>query len=671
MANRPRPTARNPLGSLLLAALVGVLTLAAYAPAMQGPLVFDDLPNIELNPALKFDRWNWEALSRIFTDSLLRRRPLANLSFALNLFGGGDQAFRLHLTNVLIHLAASLLAFWLARRTWLLALAPTAGHTPPGASNRSLFVGFLVAAIFALHPVQTQAVSYVVQRMTSLATLFYLASLCAFVKGRLAPGVGRWGWFLASALCALGSLGSKEIGITLPLVAWLYDACFLRESHWLGAARQRGVALAVAAGLVVVVVAVAWWSRTLQYYQNRDFTPGQRLLTQARVVCQYLGLLVWPLPSRLNLLHDVTISRGLFQPPATAAAMGAVLAYLVLTVRMADRNRLVFFCLAWLPIQLALESTFLPLELMFEHRLYLPMFGAALWAAWAVDAAMVRTPEAARWGAALALCLVLCLLTHQRNLVWSDPLLLWNDVVAKSPNSARPLVNRAAVLVSRAQGSEAENDYRRATQLAPTDPETQLAWGSFQLQRGQMAEAEQAFSVVVENARNEGQRVPALRNRALARLQLGQRELALEDLTRAIGLSPGDDGNYYNRGNLLRAMGQVPAAIDDYRECLRLNEQHAAAHNNLAATLLETQDPQLRDAHAALGHARRAAELTGWTNWNTLDTLAAAYAATGDLPQATQWQARAIERAPAEQQPDLRARHAAYAAGLASPAKPN
>lgn len=631
----------------------GVCVLAglAYGNSLDVPLVYDDLPNIAENTAIHIDGLTPSELLRAATHGRLWSRPVANLSFALNYWWGELDTTGYHLVNVAVHLLASLLVYRLAFMTASLAQENGKAGSSPG-SEQCLAAG-VAMALFALHPLQTQSVTYVVQRMNSLATAAYLAAICCYLEGRLAAAGPRWRWFSAALACALIAVGSKEIAMAIPGAILLYEILILRP-RWATRITPQQVLLAVA-GLALLTALGLWAlaaSGVLAGYEGREFTLEERLLTQSRVVWRYAGLALFPAPGRLNLLHDVPLSRGLWTPPLTAVAMIAGAVYFGVGLALARRWPMISLGLLWQPLHLLLESTVIPLEMMYEHRMYLPLVGPVMAVGWAWQRWGLR--GAARWLVPAALSLWLAAWTHARNETWRDALALWNDAVAKSPQSARALTNRGNVYLSRGRLAEAIRDFDRALEMQSGLVAARIARGCAANQQRRYREAADDLWTVVETAPNDELRVVALRNHGVSMAALGKTAEALDDYTRALRLSTEEVDSLFNRGNLRRRQGQWSLAREDYAECIRRSPRHAEAHNNLANLLALCAEPDVCDPALAVTHARRACELRDWRDWNFLETLSTAYRAAGDGAQAAKWLAQAAALAPQDQRPALR-----------------
>ncbi|NQZ99563.1 MAG: hypothetical protein HRU01_23895, partial [Myxococcales bacterium] len=417
-----------------------VLCAVLYSSVLDAPFTFDDHGALVDNPSVRWDKIEPQKVIRTLLLPY-NRRPVANLTFALNYYFHRYEVFGYHAVNVAVHFANGLLVYALALVT-LRRFRRLSGQRGPGLSRDAVRVGaFFASLLFVAHPLQTQSVTYVVQRMNSLAALFYLSSLLLYIHGRdHTDHRTRVRWFVAAGVSGLLAVGSKQNAITLPVAIWFYEAFFYRDLDraWLirSAMRLGAPLLLGACALYYIIV----WGPDFGYLR-RDFGMGERLLTQPRVVMLYIGLIALPLPSRLNLMHDIETSTSLFSPPTTAIAMFALLALVAAGLRLAPQHRLWSFGVLWFFLHLVVESTILPLEMVFEHRTYLPLVGVMVAAGGAVGMLRDRTPRVA-WTAAMVCVALLGVGTFLRNQDWQDNFILWADIAAKSPQMARAHGNR-------------------------------------------------------------------------------------------------------------------------------------------------------------------------------------------------------------------------------------
>ncbi len=537
---------RYRLFSLLLLALAVAI---AYTNAVHGEFIFDDA-RIYNNPHIRITTLTWSSVREAMFESEPVTRPVANLSFALNYLAGGYRVEGYRLTNIAIHLASGFMLYLLFCITLQSPALSGSGQGRMMGRLDPQWLAFFAALLWLVHPLQTQAVTYVVQRMTSLAALLSLLSLYWYVRFRqAAAGPGRgWLYFAASCLAGLLAMGCKESSVTLPFFILLYEWYFLEDldTNWL---RRRAVPVALAVllvgGVALLILGPDPVAQVLNTYQSRPFTPLERLLTEWRVLFFYLSLLALPLPGRLNLDHDFTVSTSLLHPATTIAAGAGLLILLAAAVWAARRERLLSFAILWFFGNLVVESSVIGLELVFEHRLYLPaMF---LFIAAVAGGDRLVPSRRAKSVVLVALALLLAFWTSERNRVWHDRISLWSDVVAKSPGKARPHNNLGVALKRHGRLAEAEVQYRAAIKADPTFYESYNNLANI---------------LVMEVRRDEA--------------------LALYD--KALELKPGSAMLHNNIGRLLMEKGRYGRAMMHFAEALRLDPDFADARYNLRAS---------------------------------------------------------------------------------------
>lgn len=574
-ANAPASNRQGWFSLLALAALVGLGTLA-YANSLTGPFVFDDLDEIAENPHIRISSLSWQELSDAAWRSPSAQRPLANVSFALNYYGGRLRTTGFHLVNLVIHLACGALVYWLATLTFERANSQPNQTRTPAATN---WMALAAALVFVCHPLQVQAVTYIVQRMTSLATLFYLAALVCYVQGRLRPAPRQRGaWWVAAIVCWLAACGSKEIAVTWPAAVWLYEWYFFQDVSARWAKRSLRWLVPIACALTAAAV----WQREALFgtYALRDFTMGERVFTEWRVLVFYLSLFLWPAPGRLSITHDIGVSRGLFSPPTTLLSLALLMGLMVLAARGARRFRLASFGVVWFFLQLALESTVLPLELAYEHRMYLPMVGLALVTAWLLFAYLPHVSWAVATTCGLAF--VLAVVTSARNDTWRDARWLWADVVAKYPADARAYNNLGHVLAQRGEYSRALETLQRATSLRPDYAEAHYNIAYTHEIQGQSSLAEAGYRRTIDA---DSSYAPAYNALGAMLASQGRETEALEYFRRAVELLPDYPIAHNNYAIALASLGNSREAIEHFRRAIEIHPQLADAHLGLGRLL--------------------------------------------------------------------------------------
>lgn len=396
----------NPAAVLVIA----VSVLIAYSNTFHVPFQFDDIPNIVKNNQLRSLENPWAILSDT--------RGVTFITFALNYAVGGLDVFGFHAVNTAIHIINSSLVFFLLLSTFALLGFATA---------RARFISFFSALIFALHPVQTQAVTYIVQRMESLSAMFFLLSLLLFVRGSLSTAPGRrWFYYALTGACYVLSFYSKETAITLPAVVLLYDFCFVSRGRAAGLFKKRWPVyafLCVLLGVFTVVTiipmggfndlseesaeaaepAVAPPPMSMSKLKAREvarsagffmegISPKEYLFTEFNVMAYYFALVLFPINQ--NLDYDFPVSKSLFETPEVKPGTALTiplpppvvsLVFLLFVAGLGvwfmaatqnspgDARRLVAFFIFWYFVILSPTSSVVPIaDVIYEHRLYLP-----------------------------------------------------------------------------------------------------------------------------------------------------------------------------------------------------------------------------------------------------------------------------------------------------------
>ena len=456
------------LSPYLIAGLIflffAAFAFALYGPAIKGPFVFDDIRNILERSAIRLTEFSFTGLKKVAIDGLISTRPVANITFALNYLIDGYNVNGYHIFNIIVHAINGFLLFLLFRLT-LKLIKQTEDNPAP------IALPFIAALVWFVHPLHSQSVAYVVQRMNSMAAMFYILALLCYVRARLAGSdKSKYPMFACSIVSGLLAIGTKENSAALPFFIFLYEWYFFQnlDYKWL---IQKKVYII---GVLIISMAVALvylgnnpMDRILSGYQIRDFTLEQRVLTQFRIVFFYISQLILPHPSRLSLQHDFPLSYSFFNPPTTILSIGALLFILGMAIYIARKHRLASFAILWFFGNLFIESSFIPLEIIFEHRTYLPSMFFILTVT-VLAAKLIKIPKL-KIAVSCLIIVILSFWTFERSRVWGDDELLMRDCVAKSPNKSRVYTNLGYVLVKKGDLDEALENFYTALKINPYD----------------------------------------------------------------------------------------------------------------------------------------------------------------------------------------------------------
>ena len=576
--NQP-PIAYGPKRETLLLSLLAIVVILIYADTLTTPFIFDDLINIENNPHIRVPALSFENLAWAGFNSPEGRRPVANISFALNYYFNGLNLVGYHVVNILVHLACGIFLYFLAQATL---------QTPALRWRYEKFgwIPFFTAFIWLVHPLQTQSVAYIVQRMNSMAAMFYVLSMLFYVKFRLSKASrAKWPLLAGCVIAAFLAFGTKEITATLPLFIILYEWYFFQElsAQW----AKRNFILLGGVFLLFILIALVYLdynpiAKILRGYSTRDFTPLQRVLTESRVVIFYISLMLWPNPSRLNLDHDFSLSYSLLNPATTLMAITVIIGLIAFAILIARKEPLLSFGILWFFGNLVIESSIIGLELVFEHRNYLPSMFAIL----AIVAMLFRYSKHAL-PAAIALSLVgalFCVWTLERNKVWADEITLYRDSAAKSPGKARPHNNLGAALSRKGFFPEAIEQYRAALRIKPDYSDAHYNLGYALARTGKLDEGIIHFR---EALRIEPNQVKYLNNLGVALSIKGNYSEAGDYFKKALKINPSDADVHNNIGMVYKNQGDPEAAMKQFSTAIELDPQNVGAINNLGVMLME------------------------------------------------------------------------------------
>jgi len=590
---------------------LSVFTFVLYSNTLWGTFNFDDRNVILQNPNIRLTKLDWQSIAKAGFGNPSPNRPVAKISFALNYYFHGYRVLGYHLVNIFIHILSGVFFYLFLQTT---VDIPSLGES----HSISDWIPFFAVLLWLVHPIQTQSVAYIVQRMNSMAAMFYMLSLWLYAKARLTATKKRKA--TGYALCIFSgilALGTKEISATLPVFIFLYEWYFFQNLSrlWL---KKHFIFLAGTCLIFAIMVFVYMgghpFEKVLSGYIHRNFTLTERLLTQFRVVVFYISLLLYPRPTRLNLDHDYLLSRSLIDPPTTLLGMGAIFALIWMGIYLAKKDRLLSFCIIWYFGNLVIESSFIPLEIIFEHRNYLPSMLFSLLIVLLADRYIgLKGLRYSLLGAAVILCTVW---TVERNRIWGDNIALWTDCVKKSPKKIRPHNNLGVLLINSGRITGAIRHFSIALELNPDDAETHNNLGNTLSDQGNYDEAIDHYKAALRikpgyaEARNNlgnvlvnqgrfkeaaGHFYKALEinpdnsdvhfNLGNTLIRLGEPESAIRHFSEAVRINPEDSGAHYNLGNALMRQGQAEKAIPHYSEALRIRPRDVKVHSRLGLAL--------------------------------------------------------------------------------------
>ena len=603
-AKQPRPTGNRPTnvasapdpngtGWLWPAFVLIAVGAIVYANSLWGVFLFDDayaiVDNLRIRQLFPVDRW------------LATERPVVDLSLAVNYALGKLNVVGYHVFNLVVHIAAALTLFGLVRRTVIHCLSRGRKPADTGSVTRlapgALFA-FAVALIWLVHPLQTESVTYVIQRAESLMGLFYLLTIYLFVRG--VQSARSWRWYLASiTVCALGMAG-KAVMVTAPVMVLLYDRFFLAGTFrevwrrhgvvYLGLGLTWGVLFAC--GVVQHVFTPAT-DHTAIGFGFKGISPWEYALTQTGVVLHYLRLSLWPHPLCLDYAWPVAHSVGEVIVPAVV-----IVGLLLLMLWAFIRKHWMGFAGAWFFLILAPTSSVIPVrDVAFEHRMYLPLAAvivvifAGVCAVWNITGRRFLQNNTSRRGVEAAFVVGIVVLlgscTVRRNRDYHDTLGMWNKVAEDRPDNARAHVNIGVLLEQKGRVEEAIEEYRVALAMEPDYADAHFNLGVALVRLARIDEAEQAFRDAIRLSPGDA---PAHVNLANILYRRGDWDTAAAAYAEAVRIAPRDQDARLGLARSLVKKTRFDEAIVEYRRLLQIAPNNAVAHLDLANAYIRKGD---------------------------------------------------------------------------------
>jgi len=573
----------------LIPLLIVIAGLWAYHNSFQGPFIFDDLPSIPENRHIHH-LWPLGTAMSAPPSSPVAGRPVVCLTLALNYALGGLNVWGYHALNLAVHILSALVLFGILRRTF------EGRELRERFGANAAWLAGAIALIWEVHPLQTESVTYIVQRTESLMSLFMLLTLYCVIRSEESANVRSW-QEVAVVSCAVG-MGCKEVMVVAPLTVLLYDRVFLASSFrdlW----RRRGAMyIGLAATWLILAALVALTTREMTGLGMREIAPWGYLKTEAGVIVHYLRLCFWPRPLAIDYF-DWPIS----QSWTDCLVPGLFVLVLLGATVLAFRSRpWLGFLGAWFFLILAPTSSILPSlgEVAAERRMYLPLAAVVslvVGGGWRVlDCIMDGRSDAraVRWWGRIALVAAVLgqgWMTIQRNEDYRSDVAIWSDVVAHRPQNTRALINLGTVLAGRGRTVEALALYRKALQLDPTNSDAHFNLGVTLAGRNELDEA---LVHLNEAARLVPESAIVQYHLGLVLAQKGDLSAASRRLTESLRFDPRNATAHNALGVVLARQGQPAEAEKEFASAVKLQPEFAEAHANLG--LAFAQLGRMKDA---------------------------------------------------------------------------
>lgn len=598
-----------------------VIALAVYSNTYNAPFQFDDHAYILNYLSVKNPQSVLSSIedikSSVITNDAFKSgmltRPLSFLTFSINYKLNGIDVRGYHLFNILIHIANALLIYSFVRICFQI---PSFRNNLTSHSNDNHIslvsgVAFFASLLFVAHPIQTQAVTYIVQRFASLTTFFYIFTLVLYVKSSVSHNLYyKRVFYLVSFFASVLAMLTKEIAFTLPVVIILFEIMFLDGS--LKHKFTRCAPFFLTMGIIPynVIKAKNILSNTAKLSDSMNAWAGNTtlsnidyLFTEFRVIVTYLRLLF--IPVNQNIDHNYPVFHSFLNPEVIAsfslltilAFAGVYLWYKSTKQTSLDSFlfRLAAFGIFWFFITISVESSFYPIEsVIYEHRVYLPSVGFFLTIVSLITLLLTRRSSVFTFKTGIIVVALLIVAsyataTYMRNSVWKDSITLWEDVVKKNPTTARGHINLSAAYFKSKRFEEAENGFYIAAKLNPNNPKIYYNLG---LINGEKKQFLKAIGFYRMSLQLDSKYLPA--HIAIGKIYQEQGLLVEASREYIIVNTLEDDffPAHYNLGLIYYDLGQYENAIKEYTEALRLKSDFAPLYNSMGIALFRSGAPE-------------------------------------------------------------------------------
>jgi tetratricopeptide (TPR) repeat protein len=589
--------------SILHILLITTVGLLAYSNTFNVPFQFDDSHAIVNNPIIKDLNYfvDPSGVKGLILDNFdiykaLKARYIGFVTLALNYSVHGLDVTGYHVVNLTIHIINALLVYYLIVLTFR-----TPALRRSSLRDRSWFIAALSALLFVSHPIQTQAVTYIVGRLASLTTLFYLLSIVMYIKARTSEDevfseertkikfIPIF-YYLISITSAVLAMKTKEIAFTLPVIIVIYDFIFLEGS------KKRRILYLIPLLLTMLIIPVnlIGFDKPLgeviaditgETQFQKSISRSEYFFTQLRVIVTYIRLLF--LPINQNLDYDYPIYHSLFDPEVflsfifLLSVIGSGVYVMYRYRNTIPHTRLMAFGIFWFFITPAVESSIV-LHVIYEHRVYLPSVGFVLVCVTGLAMLMERANSkmVIRVIVAGVITVVVILggATYGRNRIWQNEITLWEDVVLKSPEKSRPHLSMGNIYFRQNRIDKALLEYQTALKFKPDSSDANNNLGNTYVKQGRFVEAISAYKTAIQfNPDN----VAAYYNLGIAYVNQNLYDEAISAYKTAIQFRPDYADAYNNLGVSYAKQNRLDEAISAYKTALLFKPDHAAALKNL------------------------------------------------------------------------------------------
>jgi tetratricopeptide (TPR) repeat protein len=564
-------------------------------------------------------------------------RPIVCLTLSINYAFGEYSVWGYHVFNFMIHILCGITLYGVLCRSFL------SNRLEERFGSHALVLAWITAAIWIVHPIQTGAVTYIIQRCESLMGLFYLLTLYAAIRSEQSEKPKLW-WIISILCCGLG-MGTKEAMMTAPVVVLFYDRTFMAGGFKEAFRKRWPLYLGLSATWIIVGFLLTQGPHRRFVSFSTDISALDYALTQSMVIIHYVFLSLWP--AKLCFDYSWPVVQDW-----TEALPSMIFIFLTaaLTIYGFFRNRTWSFLGIWFFCILSVTSSFFPLlNLAFEHRMYLPLISIILTIVTGAYPLLLQFKNYLKMYSKYAYTVVifigivvvcvLCWRTILRNRDYRSEISIWETVVKQRPNNFRAHVYLGSVLRKRGDLDAAIECYNRAIEIKPEEAGAYSNLGIALAAKGKLHEAVKCYQQALELSPDYA---PAHNNLAMLYQRQGKFDEAILHYRRVVKTTSYLAQAYNNLGVALLMKGKLDEALENFKEALRIDKNSAVAMSMSSRVLIAHPNPDIRDIPEAIRLAERAAELTRYQHPAMLNTLAAAYATKGQYDKAAEISAKAL-----------------------------
>lgn len=569
---------------LFLVLFIGVIILGllVYSNTFNVPFYYDDYDSIIDNPQIK----NLQYFERIPSITDFTQRFVSYLTIALNYKYSQLEVQSYHIVNIFIHLMNTALVMFL-----ILITLNTPVMLKKFSADKKKILILTAGLVFAVHPIQTQAVTYIIQRMTSLFSLFYLLSVITYAKGRLITidksliGYKKYLFpstlFLISGISFILGVWSKQTAASLPLAIVIYELIFFRNDS--GKINWK----IISAIIIPYFLFIIYFIFKIGIPIEADEIPRTHyLFTQFSVLIVYLRFLI--LPVGLNIDHDFSLISSPANPIAIFSLIGLTI-LIFIGIKLIKKEPIISFAVFWYFITLSVESSIIPIRDIFvEHRLYLPVFGFSLLISYFLIKYINKTKYL--YAVLTTIILIMSILTYQRNELWNDPAAMWTDSINKSPQKDRPYLARGSFYLHNNLFDLSIADMKKVTQINPNSFKALDNLGFAYQEKGDYQSALDYHNKAIRINPNFA---TAYNNRGVCYIYLQDWDSAEKDFLKAVSLFGNYTDAYFNLGYVYFYKQDYLSSIRYLNIVLGLEPNYSDIYTFLAANYILTNQKEL------------------------------------------------------------------------------